>query len=181
MRSPRIAMAWTSGSASSTVTILPLVRTRSAGAGVGCSAEARAQAPAATEAIPITAARTKVLRCTIISSTEQAIEVAAENRRAVLLARAGGPKRAFLRVVERHLPAAREERRVGAEEQASGADDVQGPPEDGLEREPRIVLHPVVRARRIEVQRRALIGRHQRLAEEPGAEVGDDDGHGREP
>src|SRR4051812_18713195 len=106
---------------------------------------------------------------------KQPVEVAAEDQRAVGRGESGGG--ALLLLVDRRVPSAREERRVGAEEQPRGASHGQRRAEDAIQREVVAIAHPRVRAGGVEMDRRALVRRHQRLAEAAGAEVRNDDRH----
>jgi hypothetical protein len=63
-------------------------------------------------------------------------------------------------------PAAREERGIRSEQQPVRAGNGEGAPKDVDERQPGKVPHPAVGARRVEMDVRTGIGRHQRLAEE---------------
>ena len=94
-------------------------------------------------------------------------------------AHANGVERGFLFLVDLAIPAAREERRVRAEDQTIGSDDVERGLEDLLERQSRRVLDPRVRARRVEMHVGTAVREHQRFAQHAGAEVRNDDRHRR--
>src|ERR1039457_3057240 len=71
------------------------------------------------------------------------------------------------------MPAAREERRIRAKEQAGGSQDVKGAAKHGAEIEVGLVTHPVIRTGGVEIHVGAKIAEHERLAEIARAEVGD--------
>src|SRR4051812_22685645 len=200
-RSPLIAIASASGRASSTVTMCPFVSTRSAGG--ACAVPPRCawevSVPTSTE----NAVRQKrVFRMPkIIAATcswigavsspgsspprvsgatsrgKEAFEVPAQDQRPVFGADARAGHGTHLRFIDVLLPAAREERRVRAEEQARRSDDGHRAAEDRFERERGVKARPAVGARRIEMDGLALIRRYQCFAEEAGAEVRDDHRH----
>ena len=91
-----------------------------------------------------------------------------------------GIQRAYLRVVDRTVPPARKERRVGAEQQAVRPGNLERLSEDAGQREPVVIRHPPVRARRVEVDVWGEVGDEQRFAEKPGAEVRNDERHARD-
>src|SRR5256885_11706408 len=84
---------------------------------------------------------------------------------------------ALLLLVDAGLPAAREEGRVGAEEQARGADDGERGLEYAFQRLAGLEPRPAVRARRVEMDRGTLVRRDERFAKEARAEMRHDDGH----
>src|SRR5262245_21821981 len=86
-------------------------------------------------------------------------------------------ERAYLRLIDGALPPAWEKRRIGAEEEAAWAGDLEGLFEDPRQREPGVVGHPPVAARGVEIHVRREVGHEQRLTEESSAEVRNDEGH----
>ena len=98
-------------------------------------------------------------------------------RFAIVERRADGRERGVLRVVDRLLPAARKERRVGAEQQPVRPGDGERLPEHRSSVRPGWYF---IQPFELDVSRwmlRALVGRHQRFAEQAGAEVRHDHRH----
>src|SRR5688500_2683316 len=78
---------------------------------------------------------------------KEPVEIAAHDSSNLIV---GSPRRAQrlqLRVADSSLPSSREERRVGSEEHAVRAGDLQRTAEHIRQRQPRMITHPAVRAR----------------------------------
>src|SRR5437899_7528227 len=88
---------------------------------------------------------------------EQPIEIAAENLPALRLRDAELLQDLLLHLVNRPLPAAREERRVGAEQQPIRARHLERVPEHVVEAQAGMEARPTVRAGGVEMDRGALV------------------------
>ena len=94
---------------------------------------------------------------------------------AIAVADAEGVHRAYLRVIDRPVPPARKKRRVGAEQNAFGPSDVEGSLEHIPQSQTVVVCHPPVGAGGIEVHIRCEIRDEQRLSEQAGPEMRNDE------
>src|SRR5688572_5727628 len=152
MRSPRMAMACASAGFASTVTTLPLTSTSVAGCAAGCCTDRAAIVVSAA----IVRIRTRAIESFLVIR-EEPLKVGAEYLGAIGFARAGLAQRRDLRVVHRLLPSTGIERRIRTEQQAVGTGGRKRLAEHRVERQPGMVLHPAVRARRVEVHVGRLI------------------------
>lgn len=108
------------------------------------------------------------------------LEVAAEDVASGGFVDSGGVERGGLGVENRLVPAAGEETRVGAEEQALRTRYGESAAKDRSQIET-FVLHPAIAAAGIEPDVRAQIGEHQRFPERARAKVRHDEMYLRKP